>query len=133
MSKFDDIADGGDEFLHLIFTDDKRGRNFQHHEVIAANLSENAVIPEHAHDDNLSEHCRMNAHERFKRDTQLKLLRGAEFNPEKKTFAANFLDHFETRERCCEPVAKLAAGGKGAIAQALCFEYFKRGQPRPHG
>jgi hypothetical protein len=45
----------GHESIDLRIVDYKRRRNFQHHEIIAANLTQNSMVSKHPHDHNLSE------------------------------------------------------------------------------
>ena len=59
-----------DKLVDLTIGDHERRRHFQHHEVIAADLRENAVVSKQAHHDDLPEHRRMDGHECFKRNAQ---------------------------------------------------------------
>ena len=52
------VAHGFDKLLHLDFGDHQGRRHFQHHEVVAADLGENALIAKQPHHQDLAEERR---------------------------------------------------------------------------
>ena len=94
MGEFDDIANGLHEFLYLAFGYDQRRGCLQDCEVISANLSQDAVIAEQAHHDDLAEESRMDLHEGLVGYAESQLMWRAEFDTGEHTFAANCLHHF---------------------------------------
>ena len=99
VRKINDVVDGRDEFRDLRRGNHKRRGNLQNHEIVAANLSENVLVAEQTHDENLPEHGGMDLSERFKRRSQRQAPRRSEFNAQQEAFAADFLDHLVTAER----------------------------------
>src|ERR1035437_1647755 len=80
VGQVDHLANGCHKLLELPFRGHQRGRHFQHHEIVAADLSENVLVAEQAHDQHLAEHGRMNVPESLERHAQAKLARRGEFN-----------------------------------------------------
>ena len=80
VSQFDYLAGCRYKFGNLGLRNDQRRSDFQHHEVVSADLGKDATIPKQTHDQNLSEHGGMNLGERFKWDAQCQALGSGEFD-----------------------------------------------------
>ena len=68
MSELDYLANGVDCFVNLAFGDDEGRRKLQNHEIVTANLSQDPVVPEEPHHENLAEHRGVNSAESLIRD-----------------------------------------------------------------
>ena len=98
MHEIHHVAHGFDKLLQLRFSHHQRRRHFQHHEVVSADLRENALIAKQPHHQNLAEHCRMYAAEALERDAQAKLPRRGEFDAAEHAETADGAHHFVRRE-----------------------------------
>src|SRR5438105_14471371 len=94
MHQLDHIFDGVDESVQMAVFDHQRRCDFENHEVVSADLRKDAVIPEHAHHQHLSEHARVNFQKRFERNPQTKLPRRGELDSTQQPNAADVFDHF---------------------------------------
>ena len=89
MHQLNGIRDRPYELVKLVVINDQRGRNFENHEIVSTDLGQDAVIPEKPHDQNLSEHARVDFQKRLERDAQAQFPRSGELNSAHQANAAN--------------------------------------------
>jgi hypothetical protein len=59
VHRLHDLLDCANKPFKLSIIDHEGRRNLQHHEIIAADLREYSMVPEHLHGQDLAEYCRM--------------------------------------------------------------------------
>src|SRR5579862_1076369 len=118
---FDDVAKGGDEVVQVLLGGDERRRRLEHHKIVAADLGENSLFAEHAHDDDLTEHGGVNSVEGFIERTEREFLRRGEFDAGEQAHAADLLDEVEAGEGVTQPGAKDLAEFESARAELFAL------------
>lgn len=127
-----DFADGFDDVVELGFGDGERRRDFQDHEVVAADLGEDVLVLEESHDEDLSEEAGVDGFECFVGDAGGEFARWLEFDAGKHSFATDFFDHLEVSECGAQPVAEFDAHAVSALDEVLVIEDLNCGKPRAH-
>jgi len=129
MHVADHGRDGRDIMIHLRVRHDQRRRDLQAHEVVAADLTEDAMVPEEPHHHHLSEHSGMDQVERFERGAQQQRPRRLEFESAEQSEAADFRHHLIFGEALPQHLAQLVALRGGARAELFVLQYVQRRQP----
>jgi len=130
MHQVDHAARGGYKSVELFLTDYQGRRHFQDHEIVAADLGQNAVIVIEPHDNDLSEHALVNMAKRFKRRAQLQMAGSLKFDSRHHTHTADFANHLIARERVAKSLAQNFTRDERAFTEILLFENVKRGEAR---
>src|SRR5678816_922758 len=117
MQQLNHVCDSRYELVELVVINDQWGRNFEHHEIVPTDLSEDAVIPEKAHAQHLSEHARVDFQKCLERYAQAQFLGSGEFNAAYQADAANILDHFVRCKDLAQTEAEIITGSRGALTQ----------------
>ncbi len=107
VREFDDIPHRSDTVLDLLLINNQRRRQLKHAEIVSADLRENSVIAEQAHNQYLPEHRGVNLIEGFIGQPQIQFPGRAKFHAEKQAFAPNFPNHFERAEHFTQPGAEM--------------------------
>src|SRR5580700_3861789 len=91
------LFERGHKPIDLRVVDHERRRNFQHHEIVAANLAQNSMVSKQSHDHNLSKYCRMYLCECFEGQSPRERTGGLKFYCVEQAKTANLAYHFILR------------------------------------
>src|ERR1700685_2971264 len=127
VRRFHDLFDRIDVSIELaIFHREWRG-NLENHEIIAADLIENAVSVEHTHHDHLPEQRRMNSRASFEGEPQLERAGWLELYPVEEPHAANFAEHLESCQTFAKRLAQIPSGILRARSEVFTLQDVQRG------
>src|ERR1035437_457817 len=120
------------EFIELRLINCQRGRDLQHHKIIAAYLTEDRLVPEQPHHQDLSEHRGMYPRKCLEQDSEAKFLGRLELDRGHHPESPDFLDHLVLRQARDQMLAKLLPQVCSSRAQISVFEHVQSGQPGSH-
>src|SRR5271157_37789 len=128
----DHCSNTGDEPIHLPIFNHQRRRHFEDHETVSANLSENALIAEQAHHQDLAEHSGMDFLEGLEGNSRAQLAGSLEFDSAEQAQSTNFLHHFILRKLVVQTLAESPAHSQGSCSELFLVEDVQRGQAGAH-
>ena len=133
MNEIHNLLDGCYEMVDLRIGDNKRRRDFQGHEIIAAYLTQDSMVPKQAHDHNLPEHPRMNFGEGIERKPEQVGVRCSELNSVKQPKTADLGHHIVFAKAPGQRLAKVFAHGSRARAELFILQYIECRKASAHG
>src|ERR1019366_5686839 len=133
MERVDNSGDCSNIGVQLLLGNDQRRRNFEHHEIVAADLRKYPVIDKKTANHHLAEHARMDRLEGLECELETKLTRLLEDDAVHQAKPAHLAHHLVRSQGILQSRAQILAHGVGALDQVLTVEYFERGQAGAHG
>ena len=132
MYQLHDIANRFDEAFHVRFGDNQWGRHLQDHEIVAADLRENALVAKQPHHYDLSEQSGVDLAKSLEWDPETELARCGELDAGEQARTAHLLHHFVIRQLLAQPRAQLLAKPHRAPSQIFLFQHIERRQSGTH-
>jgi hypothetical protein len=131
MHQVNHVCQRAYEFVRLFDTHGQRGSDFQHHEIVAADLREHTLVTEQPHYQDLAEHGRMDPGEGLKRQAQTQLARRLELNAREHSDAANVTNHFVIRKPFAQAAAQPVPCSHGALTGSLRLQHVESAKSGP--